>query len=87
MYKFVDHPNNHSSRTRTVLIGDGIIFPAGIILWFINAFNFKDGINGITAGYSLSALAGLWIVNNYQALFVANDLLYASGLAVALFSL
>jgi len=52
----------------------------------INAFNFMDGINGITAGYSLSALAGLWIVNNYQAPFISNDLLYASGLAVALFS-
>jgi len=52
----------------------------------INAFNFMDGINGITAGYSLSALAGLWIVNNYQAPFVSNDLLYAAGLAVALFS-
>ncbi len=52
----------------------------------INAFNFMDGINGITAGYSLSALIGLWIVNNYQAPFVSNDLLYAAGLALALFS-
>ena len=51
----------------------------------INAFNFMDGINGITAGYSLSALIGLWIVNNYQVSFVQNDLLYAAGLAVALF--
>jgi UDP-GlcNAc:undecaprenyl-phosphate GlcNAc-1-phosphate transferase len=51
----------------------------------INAFNFMDGINGITAGYSLSTLLGLWIVNNYQVSFVGNDLLYASGLAVALF--
>jgi len=52
----------------------------------INAFNFMDGINGITAGYSLSALVGLWIVNNYQAPFIPNDLLYATGLAMALFS-
>ena len=51
----------------------------------INAFNFMDGINGITAGYSLSALAGLWIVNNYQAPFVSNDILYAATLAVAIF--
>ena len=51
----------------------------------INAFNFMDGINGITAGYSLSALAGLWIVNNYQAPFISNDLLCAATLAVAIF--
>ena len=43
------------------------------------------GINGITAGYSLSALAGLWIVNNYQVPFVSNDLLWAATLAVAIF--
>lgn len=51
----------------------------------INAFNFMDGINGITSGYSLSALIGLWIVNNYQAPFISNDLIYATTLAVALF--
>jgi UDP-N-acetylmuramyl pentapeptide phosphotransferase/UDP-N-acetylglucosamine-1-phosphate transferase len=44
-----------------------------------------DGINGITATYSLSALIGLWIVNNYQVHFMGNDLLYAAALAVALF--
>jgi len=51
----------------------------------INAFNFMDGINGITAGYSLSALIGLWIVNNYQVSFAGNDLLYAAGMAVVIF--
>jgi len=51
----------------------------------INAFNFMDGINGITSGYSLSALIGLWIVNNDQAPFVSNDLIYATSLAVVLF--
>ena len=51
----------------------------------INAFNFMDGINGITAGYSMSALAGLWFVNNYQYSFVDNNLIYATIGAVALF--
>ena len=153
-YKIIDKPNERSSHAKPVLRGGGIVFPAGITLWFvwsgfqfpwffaglilisvisflddlkqvpfwfrlvfqmaaillllmqlelspwpwwlwaltiftatgiINAFNFMDGINGITSGYSLSALIGLWIVNNYQAPFVSNDLLYATSLAVALF--
>ena len=50
-----------------------------------NAFNFMDGINGITAAYSLSALFGLWIVNNYQCHFVYNDLIFAAILAIVVF--
>ena len=153
-FNIVDKPCERSSHTRPVLRGGGIIFPLGILLWFlctgfqhpwffaglmlisiisfiedlshltlwirllaqiaaivllsvplelspfpwwvwmlalfittgiINAFNFMDGINGITASYSLSVLIGLWIVNNYQVHFMGNDLLYAAALAVALF--
>ena len=153
-FNIIDKPNERSSHAKPVLRGGGIVFPAGVALWFvwsgfqfpwffaglmlislisflddvkqvpfwfrlvfhmaaillllmqleltpwswwlwaltiftatgiINAFNFMDGINGITSGYSLSALIGLWIVNNYQASFVSNDLIYATTLAVALF--
>jgi len=153
-FNIIDKPCERSSHSKPVLRGGGIIFPVGLILWFIwsgfafpwffaglmlislvsfiddlahvsykirlvmqitaisllliqlglaplpwwvwfyalftataviNAFNFMDGINGITAGYSLSALIGLWIVNNYQVSFVGNDLLYAAGIAVVIF--
>lgn len=53
----------------------------------INAFNFMDGINGLTSSYSLSVLIGLWIVNNYQESFIGNDLLFATGLPVIIFSI
>lgn len=31
----------------------------------INAYNFMDGINGITGGYSLVVVASLWVVNRF----------------------
>ena len=39
-----------------------------------NVINFMDGINGITAGYSLSVLVPLMLLNNSKALsgFVSN---------------
>lgn len=62
-----------------------VLFILILATGIINAFNFMDGINGITAGYSLMALIGLWIVNNHQVLFVANEFIYAAGLAVLVF--
>lgn len=32
-----------------------------VAIGIINAYNFMDGINGITGGYSLAVLAGLWL--------------------------
>lgn len=52
----------------------------------INAYNFMDGINGITSGYSLSVLTGIWIVNNYQFQFVGNDLIYFMMISLVVFS-
>lgn len=51
----------------------------------VNAFNFMDGINGMTTGYSFSVLLGLWIVNNYQVSFVDNELLYSVGGGIIVF--
>lgn len=59
-----------------------IIFLTGII----NAFNFMDGINGITGGYSLSILLAVWFVNNYQVYFIDNELLYYTGFALIVFN-
>ena len=52
----------------------------------LNAFNFMDGINGITGGYSLAVLASLWYVNNYVTAFVDNNLIYLVFLALQVFN-
>ena len=36
-----------------------LVFFVGVI----NAYNFMDGINGITGGYSLVAIGALWYIN------------------------
>lgn len=58
-----------------------IILLAGII----NAFNFMDGINGITGGYSLSVLFGIWLVNNFQENFIDNSFIYYIIIPVIIF--
>lgn len=42
----------------------------------LNAYNFMDGINGITGGYSLVVIGSLWYINNYSVWFVDNNLIY-----------
>lgn len=59
-----------------------LILAAGIL----NAYNFMDGINGITSGYSLAVLSGLWLVNNFQEKFIANEFIYFTIISVAVFS-
>jgi len=58
-----------------------LIISSGII----NAYNFMDGINGITGGYSLSIIISIWIVNNYQETFISNELLYFLIIALVIF--
>lgn len=50
----------------------------------INAYNFMDGINGITGGYSLAILLPLMIVNAGQP-FIDMNLIYVTGLSVLVF--
>ncbi len=50
----------------------------------INAYNFMDGINGITGGYSLAILMPLLLVNQ-QSVFVSESLLITIILSVAIF--
>jgi UDP-N-acetylmuramyl pentapeptide phosphotransferase/UDP-N-acetylglucosamine-1-phosphate transferase len=64
-----------------------IVIPVLIVLTgIINAFNFMDGINGITGGYSLSVLLGLWVVNNFQVKFIENELIYYITIALVIFN-
>lgn len=55
------------------------------IVGVINAYNFMDGINGITAGYSLSVGALLLLVNK-DIPFIDKDLLLFSMLGVLVFA-
>lgn len=49
-----------------------------------NVINFMDGVNGITAGYSLAVLLPL-IVLNYDLLFVDQSFLIVAALGVLVF--
>ncbi|PWK21421.1 UDP-N-acetylmuramyl pentapeptide phosphotransferase/UDP-N-acetylglucosamine-1-phosphate transferase [Arcicella aurantiaca] len=49
--------------TGVLIIGVGII----------NAYNFMDGINGITGGYSMVVIGALWFINSYHIKFMDNE--------------
>lgn len=51
----------------------------------INAYNFMDGINGITGGYSLVLLVALAYVNQAIVPFVEPDFIYMVLLSVVVF--
>jgi len=52
----------------------------------INAYNFMDGINGITGGYSLVVLAALAFINGGYVPFVEPALIYTMLCAVLVFN-
>src|SRR5690606_25589195 len=56
-----------------------------VVVGVINAYNFMDGINGITACYSL-AVGGLLMLVNKEVGFVAQDLLAYTMLGVLVFT-
>ncbi|WP_085537802.1 MraY family glycosyltransferase [Massilibacteroides vaginae] len=60
-----------------------LIFCTGII----NAYNFMDGINGITGGYSLVVLLSLIYINRMEVTFIDHAFLYVAFLAVLVFNL
>ena len=55
-----------------------------VCVGIVNAYNFMDGINGITGGYSTIVVGCLWFINNYHVRFIENDFLIftISGLMV-----
>ena len=62
-----------------------IILPAIIVMiGIINAYNFMDGINGITAAYSLAILSLLLIVNK-EVQFVESEFIIYALLSVLVF--
>lgn len=76
-----------------------IMYEAGLVAWpwiwwipvliiivgWKNAFNFMDGINGITALYALSAIGGFLYANTIHP-FTDNELIIYTALAVLVFS-
>ena len=59
-----------------------LIFCTGVL----NAYNFMDGINGITGGYSLVVMGALWYINTYQVAFVDSDLIYFILMSLLVFN-
>lgn len=51
----------------------------------INAYNFMDGINGITGGYSLVVLGSLAFINGYLVRFIEPAFIYTMLCAVLVF--
>ena len=52
----------------------------------MNAFNFMDGINGITGGYSMAVVGSFWYINNFEQAFVDNDLIYLVLMSLLVFN-
>lgn len=155
LYNIIDKPNHRSSHNKVTIRGGGIVFPVGVLLFFlmygfkypwfmlglvliagvsfaddvksqsrlmrlgvqtvamllmfnemnlmkepwyfmllalvffvgvINAYNFMDGINGITGGYSLVVVGALLFINSYQVNFVDEQLLFVIILAILVFN-
>ncbi len=63
------------------------VVPAALILVIgtINAYNFMDGINGITAVYSFAILLLLWLANRDLG-FADDNLLYCTAIANGVFA-
>ncbi|HET9570192.1 MAG TPA: glycosyltransferase family 4 protein [Bacteroidales bacterium] len=59
-----------------------LVFCTGVL----NAFNFMDGINGITGGYSLVVIGALWYINAYVSPFVDSDFLDMILIALMVFN-
>jgi len=55
------------------------------VIGIINAYNFMDGINGITGSYSLVILIGLQYINYQEVHFVESDLIWLPILASLIF--
>jgi UDP-GlcNAc:undecaprenyl-phosphate/decaprenyl-phosphate GlcNAc-1-phosphate transferase len=72
---------NYSKEPIWVFIGL-LIIGVGIL----NAYNFMDGINGITGGYSLVAIITFWYINNFINPFIENDFLYFTFISLLIFN-
>jgi len=63
-----------------------IAFALFFIIGTINAYNFMDGINGITGGYSLLLIATMYYINNNVISFTNDALLITIALSLLVFN-
>lgn len=56
------------------------------VIGTINAYNFMDGINGITGGYSFLVIATLYYLNENVVVFTSSELLVTIGLSLLVFN-
>jgi len=56
-----------------------------VCIWILNAYNFMDGINGITGGYSFILMLTFWYLNTFVVQFVDNELIYTLFIALVIF--
>jgi len=63
-----------------------IIIAIVVCTGILNAYNFMDGINGITGVYSLVVVGAFWYINFYQIHFVDDNFIYAALLALVVFN-
>lgn len=57
-----------------------------LIIGTINAYNFMDGINGITGGYSLLLICSAYYLNENVSPFISGALLAIIGLSLLVFN-
>ncbi|MEJ7780623.1 MAG: glycosyltransferase family 4 protein [Daejeonella sp.] len=57
-----------------------------LVIGTINAYNFMDGINGITGSYSLVTMISLYLINAYIVSFASSEWLMVSALALLVFN-
>lgn len=64
-----------------------IIIPVYIlVIGTINAYNFMDGINGITGAYSLITILSLYFINESRIPFVLSEWLIVAALSLLVFN-
>ncbi len=63
-----------------------VILAFVLTIGITNAYNFMDGINGITGIYSLSVLLGLWLINTFHIHFIDNSFIYCAALSLLVFN-
>ncbi|MEJ7820910.1 MAG: UDP-GlcNAc--UDP-phosphate GlcNAc-1-phosphate transferase [Chitinophagaceae bacterium] len=55
------------------------------IIGIINAYNFMDGINGITALYSLAIIGSLYLINKFITFFIDSEYFIVIGASLLSF--
>ena len=64
-----------------------IIIAYIVVIGSLNAYNFMDGINGLTGAYSLVSIVSLFYINEYNVKFVSTDWLVITAISLIAFNI